>query len=124
MQTANMLPEQHLKAAAARQMFTFDQKYNQISDIFPGDPLTQQPDFQRLTPEELERRHTNLRRERLEIYMQLKDLPARDIRMLYWEWGIPLTEKSRMQNLVMHKLWLDATLADKVRHFCIWASSI
>ena len=45
---------------------------------------------------------------------QLKDLPARDIRMLYWEWGIPLTEKSRMQNLVMGRLWLDPAYADKV----------
>lgn len=69
---------------------------------------------ERLTVDELERRHQQLRRERLEIYMQLKDLPPRDIRMLYWEWGIPLTEKSRMQNLVMHKLWLSPEFADKV----------
>ena len=55
---------------------------------------------------------------------QLKDLPARDIRMLYWEWGIPLTEKSRMQNLVMGRLWLDPVYADKSEQLMVMVETL
>uniref|UniRef100_A0A7R9SWR8 Uncharacterized protein n=1 Tax=Polyblepharides amylifera TaxID=1486889 RepID=A0A7R9SWR8_9CHLO len=118
LQVANILPPQHLKAAAARQMFTFDPKYSRIVDTFPGDErrtstVAGHSGQQSLTAEEIERRHLMIRNEREYIYQQLKVLPVRDMRLLYWEWGISLQEKSRMHSLVMNRLWKEPSRAEQ-----------
>jgi Fe-S cluster assembly scaffold protein SufB len=48
-------------------------------------------------------RQLELRRHRLGMYMQLKEMPAQQMRQLYADWGIPLSERQRMRTLVMHR---------------------
>eukprot|EP00959_Pyramimonas_sp_CCMP1952_P252860 5282408-Pyramimonas_sp.AAC.3 len=83
LQAANTLPEGHSAKAAALERFALAEKYAASGTSRSEGALPEQAAASALSGDKLEARQSNLRRERLEIYMQLKELPHAQVRLIW-----------------------------------------
>jgi hypothetical protein len=89
---ARRAQEHHLKAAAAQRMFTFDDNYRaRRGDPAPSEMATRaMAATKRFAADELEQRHAALRKERLEVYMQVTLPLSTRLLLGVVVWGSPV----------------------------------